>query len=119
VFEAAELGRKVKKKELAAEVPELAEHGTAVVKFWLHISPEEQLRRFEHRQVTPWKEHKITAEDWRNREQWPAYEAAVDEMVARTSTESAPWVLVAGDDKKTARVQVAEAFGDALRRALS
>jgi polyphosphate:AMP phosphotransferase len=97
---------------------QLSEHGTVVLKFWIHISPEEQLRRFEDREATAYKQHKITEEDWRNREKWKAYEAAVNEMVARTSTHHAPWTLVAGNDKKSARLQTLETLcarlGDAL-----
>ena len=97
---------------------ELAEHGTAVVKFWLHISPEEQLRRFREREATPWKQHKITAEDWRNREKWDAYARAVNDMVAHTSTSHAPWVLVPGDDKQYARVMIVERLCQALETVL-
>ncbi len=97
---------------------QLAEHGVVLLKFWLHIGADEQLRRFEERRDTPSKQHKITPEDWRNRDKWAAYEAAVDEMVSRTSTAQAPWTLVAGNDKKHARVTVLETFcqrlGDAL-----
>jgi len=97
---------------------QLADHGTVVLKFWIHTSPEEQLRRFEDRQKTAYKRHKITDEDWRNREKWPAYEAAVNEMVARTSTSHAPWTLVAGNDKRTARLTTLETFCARLREAL-
>jgi len=97
---------------------QLVEHGVILLKFWLHLSPEEQLRRFEERTRTPWKAHKITDEDWRNREKWGRYEQAVNDMVTRTSTEYAPWTLVAGDDKKWARVQVLETFCEAIERAL-
>src|SRR5690606_26243768 len=85
---------------------QLAEQGIILLKFWLHISPEEQLRRFREREKIPWKQHKITEEDWRNRARWAAYEGAVDDMVQRTSTTVAPWHLVAADDKKFARVDV-------------
>ena len=85
---------------------QMADHGIIVNKFWVHISPREQLRRFQERQRINYKQYKITEEDWRNREQWPAYAVAVDDMVARTSTEFAPWTLVAGNDKKFARVQI-------------
>jgi polyphosphate kinase 2 (PPK2 family) len=99
---------------------QLVEHGVVLLKIWLHISPEEQLRRFEERQQVERKQHKITAEDWRNREKWGAYAEAIDEMIARTSTAFAPWTLVAGNDKKHARVEVLESFcrrlGSALRR---
>jgi len=97
---------------------QLAEHGTAVVKFWLHISPEEQLRRFREREITPWKQHKITDEDWRNREKWADYERAVNDMVAHTSTAHAPWVLVPGDDKYYARVMIVERLCEALESVL-
>jgi polyphosphate:AMP phosphotransferase len=85
---------------------QLTEHGITLCKFWLQITPREQLRRFKEREVIAYKQHKITAEDWRNRGKWDAYEAAVDEMVARTSTEGAPWTLVAANDKRHARVEV-------------
>ena len=77
-------------------------------KFWIHISKEEQLRRFKERQTVAYKQYKITDEDWRNRKKWPDYQRAVDDMVARCSTEFAPWTLVAGNDKRFARVQILE-----------
>jgi polyphosphate kinase 2 (PPK2 family) len=97
---------------------QLTAHGVILLKFWVHISPEEQLRRFKEREVTPWKQHKITDEDWRNREKWPDYEAAVNEMVARTSTAAAPWTIVSGEDKRHGRVQVLHTFCERLRGAL-
>jgi polyphosphate:AMP phosphotransferase len=97
---------------------QLVEHGTVVAKFWLHISPEEQLARFEARRETPYKKHKITEEDLRNRQKWPDYVAAVDEMVVRTSTPEAPWHVVAGNDKRHARVEVVRLVADALERRL-
>jgi len=97
---------------------QLVDHGVILLKFWLHLSPEEQLRRFEERGRTPWKQHKITDEDWRNREHWEHYKRAVNDMIARTSTAHAPWTLVAGDDKKATRVQVVETFCDRLDEAL-
>ncbi len=89
-----------------------------VLKFWLHISPEEQLRRFEDRKSTPWKQYKITDEDWRNREKRDTYEAAVNEMVLRTDTEYAPWHLIASEDKKFGRLRVLEIVRDALAKRL-
>jgi AMP-polyphosphate phosphotransferase len=80
--------------------------GAVVVKFWLSVTPAEQLRRFEERQNTPHKHYKITDEDWRNREQWPQYERAVADMVDRTSTLAAPWHLIASDDKLFSRIEV-------------
>jgi polyphosphate kinase 2 (PPK2 family) len=85
---------------------ELAEAGIVLAKFWLQISPEEQLRRFSERQETPFKRFKITDEDWRNRERRPAYETAVTEMVDRCSTEVAPWTLVEAEDKAFARIKI-------------
>lgn len=84
----------------------LVENGTVVVKFWLAISPQEQLRRFRARQRTRFKRFKITPEDWRNRRRWKAYEAAVCDMVERTSTNRAPWTLVEANDKRHARIEV-------------
>lgn len=97
---------------------QLSEHGIVLIKFWLHIAKDEQLRRFEDREKTAYKQHKITAEDWRNREKWDAYEAAVDELVAKTSTRTAPWTLVAANDKRVARLQVLETVVQRLRKAL-
>jgi polyphosphate:AMP phosphotransferase len=97
---------------------QLVRHGTIMLKFWLHISPEEQLARFKQRQETPHKQHKITDEDWRNRERWDDYLLAVNEMVVRTSTDYAPWVLVPGNDKKFARVFVLEHVCRTLKKAL-
>jgi polyphosphate kinase 2 (PPK2 family) len=86
----------------------LADEGTIVVKLWLHVSEEEQLRRFEAREKNPVKRYKLTEEDWRNRGKRDAYVEAVEEMVERTSTDSAPWHLVEGDSKRYARVKVLE-----------
>ena len=86
----------------------LYENGAVLLKFWLHISPEEQLRRFHERQEVTYKNYKITPEDWRNREKWPQYEQAVEEMVQRTSLPFAPWVIVPANDKNFARVTVLE-----------
>lgn len=97
---------------------QLVESGIALSKLWLHVSPEEQLRRFRERERIEWKRHKITDEDWRNREKWSAYESAVDEMVARTSTHDAPWTLVGATDKKAARLAVLETLCDRLEEAL-
>ncbi len=97
---------------------QLADHGIPVIKFWLHISKEEQLRRFRQRERTPYKEYKITDDDYRNRERWEHYEAAADEMIGRTSTAAAPWHLVAAEDKRWARVQVVETAARELKRAV-
>jgi polyphosphate:AMP phosphotransferase len=96
----------------------LVAHGTVLVKYWLHITPEEQLARFEHRAETPWKSWKLTDEDWRNRDKWSQYERAVHDMVERTSTHGAPWTLVEANDKHWARVKVIETYTDALEAAV-
>jgi polyphosphate kinase 2 (PPK2 family) len=86
----------------------LTANGTILIKFWMHISPEEQLKRFERRQRTPLKRWKLTEEDWRNREKRPAYEEAVEDMFEKTGRGHAPWTVVPGDSKKFARVFVIE-----------
>jgi polyphosphate:AMP phosphotransferase len=96
---------------------QLVEHGALVAKFWLAIDREEQLRRFHEREQTPFKRFKITDEDWRNREKWQAYDAAVHDMVERTSTEIAPWTLVAANDKRHARVMVLRTLCETLEAA--
>ena len=85
---------------------QLVHSGTVLLKFWLHIDPDEQLRRFKDRQVTPYKQYKLTEEDWRNRKKWDAYERAVCDMVDRTSTSVAPWTLVEANNKYYARIKV-------------
>jgi polyphosphate:AMP phosphotransferase len=97
---------------------ELTEHGMVLSKFWLHLSLKEQLRRFRERQHVPYKRYKITDEDWRNRRKWGEYKAAVVEMVARSSTEFAPWTLVAAEDKRFARIQILKTLVDRLSAAL-
>ena len=96
---------------------QLIRKGGVVVKFWLNISKDEQLRRFEEREQTGFKRFKITEEDWRNRNQWEAYERAVCDMVDRTSTEIAPWTLVEANDKYFARIKVLETLCTRLREA--
>jgi polyphosphate kinase 2 (PPK2 family) len=86
----------------------LAAEGTILIKLWLHISEQEQLRRFERRERKPLKRWKITGDDWRNREKRPAYELAVEDMLERTDHEHAHWHLVEGDSKRWARVKVLE-----------
>jgi len=97
---------------------QLVEHGVVLAKFWVHISPEEQLARFEARRDTPYKKYKITEEDYRNREKWDAYVAAVDQMVVRTSMPDAPWHIVAGNDKRYARLAVLREVVAGLERAV-
>ncbi len=83
--------------------------GTIVVKFWMHISKDEQLRRFKSREDDPLKQWKLTDEDWRNRERWDDYATAVEEMLDRTDTTWAPWHVIPGDSKKFARIAVMDA----------
>lgn len=97
---------------------QLVEHGTILLKFWIHISKDEQAKRFKDREKTPRKRHKLTEEDWRNRDKWRDYEMAVDQMVSRTSTRSAPWTLIAGNDKPYARIQIIKTFCDFIQSAL-
>lgn len=97
---------------------QLSDHGVVLCKFWIHISPDEQLERFRAREVTPHKRHKITADDWHNREKWRDYELAVEDMVAHTSTVDAPWTLVAGNNKRYARIQILKTLCQRLEAAL-
>jgi polyphosphate kinase 2 (PPK2 family) len=105
--------------EINAFEEQLSEHGAVILKFWLAISPEEQLRRFKDRQLTPYKQYKITEEDWRNRAKWDAYALAACEMFERTGTKLAPWVIVEANDKLHTRLKVLRSVTDALATALS
>jgi polyphosphate kinase 2 (PPK2 family) len=95
-----------------------ASFGMVVCKFWLQVSPDEQLRRFRDRERDPFRQYKLTPEDWRNRAKAGDYAAAVEEMLALTSPSSAPWTVVEADDKFHARVKVLSTLNDALERAL-
>jgi polyphosphate kinase 2 (PPK2 family) len=95
---------------------QLTDFGIVLVKFWLHITAEEQLRRFEERRTIEYKRWKLTDEDWRNREKWDLYERAVQEMVERTSTLDAPWTLVEGNCKRFARLKVLRTVSEALEK---
>jgi len=97
---------------------QLVEHGIVLVKYWLHVTRDEQLRRFKERESTPYKRWKLTDEDWRNRERWDAYERAVNDMIERTSTRVAPWTLVEANDKGLARIKVLQTVCDRLERRL-
>lgn len=103
---AAELDWQRAYEEINAFEDELAESGVILIKFWLAITPEEQLRRFRERESVTYKRFKLTAEDWRNRDKWKLYEHAVCDMVDRTSTEIAPWYVIPANDKRYARLQV-------------
>jgi polyphosphate:AMP phosphotransferase len=97
---------------------QLVSHRIVLSKFWLQISQDEQLKRFQEREQTSWKSFKITPEDWRNRDNWGAYEIAVCDMVDRTSTEIAPWTLVEANDKYYARIKVLRTLCDCIDAAL-
>ena len=96
---------------------QLTDWGAVVIKFWIHIDQDTQLARFTDRQNTPEKQWKLTEEDWRNREKWPQYEAAIDEMLEKTSTENAPWFIIESNDKKYARLKTLRILIDALEKA--
>jgi polyphosphate kinase 2 (PPK2 family) len=100
--------------EIAGFEQSLADEGTIVVKLWLHVSPEEQLKRFERRADDPLKAWKLTEEDWENRAKRPRYEQAVEEMVERTNLPQARWHLVAAESKRYARVQVARIVSEEI-----
>jgi len=97
---------------------QLAAHNIVVVKFWLAITKDEQLRRFKEREQIGFKRFKITEEDWRNREKWDDYERAVCEMVDRTSTEIAPWTLVEANDKNFARIKILKTLCQRIEAAM-
>ncbi len=97
---------------------QLTNHGTLLLKFWVHIDQDEQLRRFKEREKISFKKYKITAEDYRNRERWDDYEQAVNDMVERTSTEYAPWIMIEGNDKKFARIKAMRHYCQRLEQAL-
>ncbi len=105
-------------REIVTFEHQLRDANTILFKFWMHISRDEQLARFEHRQQIGYKAWKLTSEDWRNREKWPQYTDAVEEMLLRTSTRHAPWTLVEGNDKYWARVQVLNKLVEGLSQEL-
>jgi polyphosphate kinase 2 (PPK2 family) len=105
-------------EEIAGLERSLAAEGTILIKFWMHISDEEQLRRFERRERKPLKRWKLTDEDWRNREKRPAYEEAVEEMFEQTDHPDGPWTIVPGDSKRFARVFVAETVVAEIERGM-
>jgi polyphosphate kinase 2 (PPK2 family) len=106
-------------REINSFERQLADYGTILVKFWIHISREEQLQRFELRADTAYKSWKLTDEDWRNREKWTAYKEAVTEMILKTSTLTAPWTIVEGNDKWWARVKALSTLVEVLSRELN
>lgn len=104
------------------EINELEEHqasfGMVICKFWIHITKDEQLRRFRSRETDPFRSYKLTEEDWRNRAKWPQYTAAVEDMLQQTSTQYAPWTAVEGNDKYYARVKVVRTIVEAIETRL-
>jgi polyphosphate kinase 2 (PPK2 family) len=97
---------------------QLTNFGTIVLKFWMHISKQEQLNRFRERERTHYKTWKITDEDWRNRGKWEDYITAAEEMLLKTSTPEAPWTLVEANDKYFSRIKSLRAVAEKLRREL-
>ncbi len=98
---------------------QLRDHGIVVIKFWLHIDADEQLRRFEERRDTPYKRWKLTDDDWHNRKKRASYEAAINDMLRHTSTKAAPWHLIAANDKSHARIAILDTVIKSLETALS
>jgi polyphosphate kinase 2 (PPK2 family) len=105
-------------REINSFERQLIDFGTILVKFWIHISQEEQLARFEQREKTAYKAWKLTDEDWRNREKWNLYREAVEEMLVKTSTISAPWTVIPGNDKWYARVKALKTVAEVWEREL-
>jgi len=110
-------------KQAYHEINEMEENfrhfGTALVKFWVHISQEEQLRRFQAREHNPRKQWKLNQEDWRNREKWKPYEEAVNEMFIRTHAPQAPWTIIEGNCKRYARIKALDAVIKAIEQKIA
>ena len=96
----------------------LTDSGILLMKFWVHITKDEQLERFKQREQIPHKQWKLTEEDWRNRERWGDYAQAVHEMIKQTSVTKSPWVLVENENKYFGRIKVLKAVCDALEKAV-
>lgn len=105
------------------EINEFESHqksfGMVICKFWLHVSKEEQFRRFKSREIDPYRSYKLTEEDWRNRAKWEEYTEAVEDMLLQTSTPYAPWTVVEANDKYFARARIVRTLVDALDRRLN
>ena len=118
---ALELLRTWAEIKIAAEIndfeEQLTQSGIVLQKFWVQISKEEQLARFKAREDIAYKRHKITDEDWRNRDKWQLYKPAVDEMLRRTSTGYAPWTIVEANDKLWARIKAQDTVINAVASA--
>jgi polyphosphate kinase 2 (PPK2 family) len=98
---------------------QLVDAEALIVKFWFHISPEVQFQRFTERQNDTYKSWKLTQEDWRNREKWDLYVRAVEDMLLKTSTLSAPWTVIEGNDKYYARIKSLKTLVDTISRGLN
>ncbi len=105
-------------QEINSFEQQLRDFGVFIIKFWIHTSREEQLRRFQERRRTSYKSWKLTSEDWRNRAKWGAYEEAARDMLLKTSTITAPWTIVEGNDKLWARVKTLTTIVETLSREL-
>jgi AMP-polyphosphate phosphotransferase len=105
--------------EIAEFEQALVAEGTVLVKFWLHLSEDEQLKRFESRAADPLRTWKLTDEDWRNRKKRHAYVKAVEEMIARTSVPTAPWTIVEAENKRWARVKVLDTVVAAIESGMA
>ncbi|MGH9773978.1 MAG: hypothetical protein ACRD50_03415 [Candidatus Acidiferrales bacterium] len=105
------------------EINEFELHQTSfnmvICKFWIHLTKEEQLRRFKSRETDPYRSYKLTQEDWRNRSKWDVYYAATEDMLLQTSTPHAPWTVVEGNDKRYARVKVLRTIVDAIHQRIN
>jgi polyphosphate kinase 2 (PPK2 family) len=105
-------------REIGSFERQLKDFGTILAKFWIHISRDEQLRRFEERKTVGYKAWKLSDEDWRNRQKWDVYEEAVEEMLVKTNTRTAPWCVVEGNDKYWARIRILSRLVEILSREL-
>jgi AMP-polyphosphate phosphotransferase len=105
-------------KEINDWEKQLVDDGAVMLKVFLHISKEEQQRRFAKRERDPLKQWKMNPEDYRNRRKWDRYETAIDEMFSRTHTTVAPWTLIGATDKRLARISVQDALIAALEKAV-
>jgi polyphosphate kinase 2 (PPK2 family) len=97
----------------------LVRSGRVLIKFWLQIDQDTQLKRFNEREADPLKKYKITDEDWRNRKKWDLYRIATDEMIEKTSTPAVPWTIVESNDKYFARIKIMETIVSVLEEAVS
>jgi AMP-polyphosphate phosphotransferase len=98
---------------------QLLDFGTILLKFWIHISKDEQLQRFEARATDKLRSWKLTDDDWRNREKWDLYETAVNDMLLKTSTVHSPWTVIEGNSKYYARVKVLHTVLEKLSKELN